>query len=858
MSTPIYFGGNGVRGGRIRRLNASTFKELVERYIYIPVSFPLTRQEFFALPTDKDRDERKDGPYLVCSSYPFDEGHREDDTATSFHMVVLDLDEGEFVKDFFESPETLGEHLFPYNFTAFTTAKHTKEKPRLKVLIDVHPSHPSLHRRFVKFFLQRLGLPDTFKGSRESKTLSLPQYRPLVFKGESPSAVIAARLDGIAARESDLPDEEDENNEEFFGRTYAFDREDGDDEIASLAYLPVAGLTVDDIREPLSKIDPDCEYKLWYETAAALRHQFVEEEDAREAFELFTDWSSAGVKFQGRRDCWTKWKSFRPVAKGRAPITIRSLFKAAMDAGWENIKIAKKIQQTVLEWLESCNDRDELMQEGAKCIAAMPFKNDVVSESLTVAWRKRIKAVCDEDIDKATLKKEVSKILKKEAAAKQEQHRSHLDGWLQPQVYLAVDDVFHDGSSGVALKPGAFDRKFEKELMPKDEMPANGKPIMAPSAYALNVMKIPRVDRKIYCPLNAGEDSIVEIDGHLFLNTYDRNTIPVEDPEHATRASELFIAHVTHLVGAEYLEGILDFIAVQVQFPGRKILWLPLIQSAEGVGKGLLGKVLARVLGVGNVKLVSPEVIRDRWNDWQIGAQVVILEEVHFPGERREAVMNSLKPFITDSIITINQRHVSARNERNYANAFAFTNYKDALHLKGPDRRWQVIFSPLQTKQHVLDLNATGHFERMEWLLTPDGAGGLRYWLKKRKIATDFPFNGPAPMTKFRAAVIEESKSPLQIQIEDLIEDAVDPLIGREVIHVGRLVELVARGRHSDATRVPHVLSTMGFEKYSSDRVSLDGSRGCLYTHAEAWKNGVPPMDFLKRRLADFEDEFLL
>ena len=324
MSTPTtFFGGNGVRGGRIRKLNASTFRELVERYIFIPVPFHLTRREFFALPV-KERNEKKDGPYIVTCSYDFEEGHREDDTATHVNMVIMDLDEGEFVKDFDQSPETITEALYPFNVVAWRTANHTPAAPRLKVAVELNPCHPKFHKRFVAMVAARLGLPDGFKGTRESKTLSLPQYRPLHFKGEDFSAVIASRLDGIAAHESDLPDPEDELTEVIDGRTYAFER-DGDEEFFGLAYLPVPGLTVELIREALEAIDPDCDYKRWTEIAASLRHQFTDEDEAREAYELFDGWSSRGLKYRNEKDTWSKWKSFRPFAKGRAPVTVSQL-----------------------------------------------------------------------------------------------------------------------------------------------------------------------------------------------------------------------------------------------------------------------------------------------------------------------------------------------------------------------------------------------------------------------------------------------------------------------------------------------------------------------------------------------------
>lgn len=858
MSTPThgYFGGSSVKGGRIRRLTASTFRELVERYIFLPVPFHLTRREFFALPV-KERDEKKDGPYIVACSYDFEEGHREDDTATAVNMVILDLDEGDFVKDFDEVPDTIGEHLYPLNFVCWRTAKHTPAAPRLKIAVELEPCHPKLHKRFVKMIAARLGLPDGFKGTRESKTLSLPQYRPLHFKGEDFTAVIASRLDGVALHESDLPDPEDELSEIIDGRTYAFER-DGEEEFFGLAYLPVPGLTVELIREALDAIDPDCDYKRWTEIAASLRHQFTEEDDARAAYELFDAWSSRGTKYRGSRDTWSKWKSFRPWAAGRAPVTVRTLYKYAQDSGWDNTKVAIKVKENVIEWIKGCTDADLLMVEGPKRIAAMPFKNDVVEESLVVALRDALSKLTGNRIDKATLKREIHKTRRRDADAKQDSRKDALPAWLQPICYIATQDVMHDFTTQVPLKPDAFNRKFAQLLMPKDETPANARPVMAPSDYALNVMNIPRVDRTIYCPLHQGEDPFFELDGKKYLNTFDKLSVPVEDPEHSDRAGALFSELFNHMIAEQWLRDmVLDFLAIQVQFPGKKIPWIICIQSAEGVGKGYTGKIMAQVLGVGNVSIISPDIIKSQWNDWMVGAQFYVLEEVHFPGDRREAVMNSLKTFITDPVIAINQRNSSARNEPNWANTLAFTNFPDALHLKENDRRWTFIRSPIQNAEQVAALNATGIFDRLAWLLTSEGAGALRYWLKKRVIATDFPFHGPAPRTKYRAEIVEGSKNSMQVVIEEMIADAVDPLVNDQAIHAGRLSELLNRSFRDSAHRAPIYLTQLGYERYAGgSRFLVDGSRGAIWVHSKKWLNGVAADDFLKQRIKDLEAQF--
>lgn len=852
MNPTSYYGGSTVHGGKVRRLNADTFKDLVERYIFIPVSFPMTRKEFLALP-DRERNSRKDGPYITACAFDFEtEGRRCDESATSIHMAIIDLDAGG--EEFAASPESIGEHLYPLNFVAWTTAKHTSDAPRLKIAVDVQSCSPKQHRRIVRYIASRLGLPEGFSGEWESAVVSQPQYRPLQFKGEEFNSVIASRLDGQALNSEDVPEVIDEDDMGL-DRTFAAEPEDGD--CLGLSHLPVPDLTIEQVESALAAIDPDCGYKEWYEIAAALRHQFTDEDQARRAYDAFDDWSSRGSKYRGEKETYAKWKSLRPYAKGRAPVTVRTLFKHAMEAGWDNARVAADIQLTVTQWFEACESGETIVLEGAKRIAGMPFRNDVVEEALVIAWRERVFQLTGNKIDKAILRREIARCRKAEVNAKHEQNKENRPSWLQPQCYVATEDVFYNFATGVRLKPVAFDRFFEKELMPKDDVPANGKAILSPSAYALNLMDIPRVDGTIYSPLHQGDDPFFAINGRWLLNTFDRLHIPVEDPDYSERAGELLTAHIATLIEEPWIrELVLDYLAVLVQRPGVKIRWTICIQSAEGTGKSFLAKILASVLGVGNVKVISPEIIKSEWNDWMIGAQFFVLEEIHFPGERREIVMNTLKPFISDETIAVNQRNTSARHEPNWANSIAFTNHPDALHLKEWDRRWMFIRSPLQTARQVAAVNASGHFERGEWLFTDAGAGGLRYWLRKRKISEGFPMDGPAPKTSYRSAAIESSKSSMQVQIEDIIADDLDPLVSEKVIHITRLTELVFRGSSKEANRIAGYLTAMGYERWADgQRMTVDGCRGAVWVLKQEW-NGGDPVAYLKRRVDVMSDEF--
>ena len=179
--------------------------------------------------------------------------------------------------------------------------------------------------------------------------------------------------------------------------------------------------------------------------------------------------------------------------------------------------------------------------------------------------------------------------------------------------------------------------------------------------------------------------------------------------------------------------------------------------------------------------------------------------------------------------------------------------------MKEFDRRWMFIRSPLQTAEQVAAINNSGHFEKMEWLLTDAGAGGLRYWLRKRNVAENFPADGPAPHTTYRQSLVEESKSSMQITIEDLIADNEQPLISDQVIHMGRLAEILSRGHAStvkETNRYAHYLTVMGFERWGAGtRIMLDGTRGVVWVHRSRFK-GTDPVEYLKERLVMMDDNF--
>jgi hypothetical protein len=831
MSGGSYFGGSSVRDGKVRRLAATNFKELVERFINNPAPLPYTRKEFFALPVEV-QNEKKDGPWISPCGYPYDEeGARGNAHATSLQLLCCDIDEGGFAKDLHDDPKAILEHLWPYDAVVYTTAKSTPEAPRLRIVVPIEEGCPIENLpRIARHVLGRLGAPKTFKGLTETTTASQPAYRPVRFKGEPFTAVLASRTNGISLDVDCLPPEEDEFLDE---RSFAHG-ETGSDSLG-LTHLPIPGIeSVDDVREMFEHLDPDCSRIDWLRAAASLLHQFgYDEEQARAAYDLFVEWSSNGSKFRGENDTYKMWKSLRPYPQGRDPVTLRSLFKRAMDAGWDGGKVAKREKDSLEAWIAGCDDAEDLMRTGPARIAAMAVVNEIVTDAMVMAIKRRLKELTGDNLEKRAIYKEVARE-RKRGRAERKKDLPATPVWLLPFFYVATEDVFYDYGRGVSIKPEAFNRMNMKELLPEDpaDRPANGRPAIMPVEYALNEVQIQVVYEMMYCPLHGGEDPVFTWNGHPYLNTYNPMLVPVPDPARADLAGRMFLKHLEVVFGEKWAPFVADYLAVSVQFPGRKVPWAFCCQSAEGVGKGFLADIMRAVLGHPNVQLISPEVQRSQWNDWWRNSLFNFLNEIHYPGEMRERVMNMLKPLVSDPIITINKRHTTADcRYPNFANCMGFTNYRDALHLKDTTRRWCFIVSPIQSAKDVLNLRDSGHFHRMAPLKDELGPA-LRYWLLKRKIADDFPWHGPAPLSKDTLALIEESKSPLQVAIEDLLADN-DPLYSEDVISAAHLSAALPRDLKRNAAKLSHYLTVMGYERASDQRVRLGGVRTTLWAHRE-------------------------
>jgi hypothetical protein len=842
MSTsPLYYQGQRV-DGLVSASSATTFREVVEKF-RVPPQLAIRHADFLAL-DQKRRDELKQVPYFVPCCFKSSPSQRLYTEATHCNLIFLDIDpekekrDGKWVETgrypaapFIRDISLLHTALRGYNFAAHLTASSTPEKPRMRIVVGADHIPVARYREAVEMVAGMLGLPVITK---ESMVAVQPMFLPVLFSDSTDDdQPLLTHEDGEDLRLDDISTTEPVNGSNGKSHVSA-PRTPETVSIDALEFLraPVEEISLPIVKEALDTIDADCSRPEWLNCAAALKHQFAHSKED-EAYELFDTWSSTGQKYGGAEETRKIWNSLRPTPIGRLPITIRSLFHAAEAAGWDGKKVKEDTFKKLIRWVEEVDSVSSLMEDGPRKIVAAPMLSAVHEDILINHIAANVKKRFAYPVSPTAIRKDVARYRQEVKVREQAAAPKPEPDWAKGVLYIAQTREFFRQRTGERFKPEAFDALYGRKLLPSpDELRAAGLPItpktlstplVSPSDYALNHLKIPTVYDYAYDPSNPTEVWLVA-GGRKYVNTY-CPTYPDLAPENRERAGELFQGHLRNLIREdEYRQKLVDFMAYIVQFPGLKIRWAPFIQSAEGAGKTFLANVMRGVLGKGHVRTIGDETIKKGWTEWSFGRQLVVLEEVYASGASRHAVMNTLKKLITNDDIPIEQRNRDSREVENTTNYLLFSNHHDALAITPNDRRYFIVKSPLQSKSQVLELGEDYFTRLFSFLETHPGA--FRSYLMDWPISPDFNPNGHAPRTKYLQEMVSDSSSDLVFSVRKLLLEGDHPLIQFDIVSAKAILDVIQleEGLHPvSPQQLGHVLREEGFRQigrhlYGQDR----------------------------------------
>ncbi len=174
--------------------------------------------------------------------------------------------------------------------------------------------------------------------------------------------------------------------------------------------------------------------------------------------------------------------------------------------------------------------------------------------------------------------------------------------------------------------------------------------------------------------------------GLRHLNIWQPPAWPVAEVAAATP----FLDHLEYLIpDPTQRSDLLDWLAHAAQHPEvRPHFHFLLVAAQEGTGRSWLAEVIRRIWGerhAGETDL--HRLLDDGFNSVLSGKILMAVHEVKAPADERYSHRDRLKGLLTDTAITINEKHEPRWTERFCARFLMFSNRDDAIPLSETDRR---------------------------------------------------------------------------------------------------------------------------------------------------------------------------
>ena len=197
--------------------------------------------------------------------------------------------------------------------------------------------------------------------------------------------------------------------------------------------------------------------------------------------------------------------------------------------------------------------------------------------------------------------------------------------------------------------------------------------------------------------------------------------------------------------------------------------------------------------GYTNVRPVQPRTMMgSNFSGWCEGAQLIVFEEVRIRGQNRYAIINHLKPFITEDTVEVHRKGIDSYSAPNVSNYLLFSNYRDALPISAHDRRYFVTFSRFESEEDVREFGRANpdYFKDLYAGIRGHG-GAIRKWLLEYPISEGFDACGRAPGSASRQAVADANRTDLDEIFDTCADDEKLPLINRSWVSATELIRVL-------------------------------------------------------------------
>lgn len=328
------------------------------------------------------------------------------------------------------------------------------------------------------------------------------------------------------------------------------------------------------------------------------------------------------------------------------------------------------------------------------------------------------------------------------------------------------------------------------------------------AALRSTVYTIPKVDHIRFLPEYKRGEIIIDSLGRKGLNTY----IPARIKRKAGDVTPWLEWLAKALPNERDRTLLLEYMAHCVKFPGYKIPWAPLLQSAEGIGKTIFFEIMSHCMGDMYVyKPKAPELVKSgsTFNSWQRNKLMILVDEIRI--DERLELIEILKPMITDARVEIQSKGVDQDMEDNVANWIFFSNYKNAVPINQNGRRYAIFYSALQTARDIEAMGMGGdYFPHLFAWLRNEGLPAIADYLLTYPIERG-ALPSRAPKTSSYNEALLVSRSPMENIIADSVTDELTGFRGGYISTLAVAARCKANGMRVSVQSIRACLENMEY-----------------------------------------------
>lgn len=316
---------------------------------------------------------------------------------------------------------------------------------------------------------------------------------------------------------------------------------------------------------------------------------------------------------------------------------------------------------------------------------------------------------------------------------------------------------------------------------------------------------IPKAHKMRFLPDRPTNEIVTDELGRRGVNTYVTPQIDMVEGDVTP-----FLNHIAAIIPDEGDRRILlEWMAHTVKFPGFKIPWAPVIQSTEGIGKGVIKLAMTHAVGQNYTHFPNAQELADsggKFNGWMRNKVFILADEIKVDEKRH--MVEVLKPLISEELIEIQSKGVDQEMEDNPTKWMFFSNYKDAIPVARNGRRYAIFYSPLQTEDDLLSRGMGDDYMKQlfDWLKA-DGKRHVTHYLHTYPIERGaIPMR--APKTTSWNEAVQISRSPIERAVSEAITAGAAGFVGGWVSEIA----VTKRLRETNAVRgqvPPHVIESI-------------------------------------------------